>query len=65
MSEKQVEVTKHEEEESFDLFAKTLKKILETPADERGPAAKAIMSSFQVYYDMIGGAAARTSKSTR
>ncbi len=65
MSKNQIEVTQNKEEENFDVFSDTLKKIIHTPEENRGPAAKAIMSSFQVYYDMIGGAAAHSEKSTR
>ena len=65
MSQKQIEVSKYVEEENLDEFKKLLEKVMKTPPENRGPAAKAIMSSFQVYYDMIGGAAARAEKMTR
>lgn len=65
MSKKQIEVTQFKEEENFDVFASTLREIMESGPDNRGPAAKAIMSAFQVYYDMIGGAAAKAKKHTR
>ncbi|MEQ1717197.1 MAG: hypothetical protein ABL907_14645 [Hyphomicrobium sp.] len=65
MSKKQIQATEMKEEENYDAFAETLKKIIATPPDNRGPAAKAVMSAFQVYYAMIGGVAARSEKLTR
>ena len=65
MSNKRIEVTTETEEENFDVFSDTLKKIMETSPADRGPAGKAIMSAFQVYHDMIGGVAARSEKLTR
>ena len=65
MSKKQIQTTQAKEEEDYQVFAKTLKRIMETAPENRGPAGKAIMSAFQVYYDMIGGVAAKTEKQTR
>lgn len=49
------------EKENVNVFSETLKKILETSPESRGPAAQAIMASFQVYYSQIGGSAAKAS----
>ncbi|UIJ81834.1 hypothetical protein [Rhizobium leguminosarum] len=65
MSQDQVEVKLFEEKENTQLFSQLLEKIINTPRENRGPAAQAIMSSFQVYYQMIGGAAATAQKTTR
>jgi hypothetical protein len=65
MSVRRLQTTTEVEEESYDVFAETLKKIMETSPENRGPAAKAIMAGFQVYFGLIGGAASRTEKKTR
>lgn len=66
MAEKKiVESTQNVTEENEAVFVETLKKILETPEANRGAAARAIMSSFQVYYAMISPAALDATKQTR
>ena len=65
MSNKQIQATESKEEEDYKIFAETLRKIMKSAPESRGPAGKAIMSAFQVYYDMIGGISARSEKLTR
>jgi hypothetical protein len=65
MSTKRTSVTKEKEEENFDVFSRTLRRIMETPAKDRGPASKAIMSGFQVYYEMIAAQAKLENTTTR
>lgn len=65
MSKSQIEVTHTHEEEDVDTFVETLKKIMAAPHDSRGPAARAIMNGFQVYYHMIAAKAATVDTQTR
>jgi hypothetical protein len=59
MSKERLEVQQEVEKENLDVFAETLKKVMETTAEKRGPAAKSIMAAFQVYYSQIGGSFAK------
>jgi hypothetical protein len=65
MSSKRTSITVDREHEDIEVFSETLRKIIQTPRENRGPAAQAVMSAFQVYYEMIGGATAGTNKLTR
>ena len=62
MSHKRISVTKEKEEESFQVFSRTLKTIMETPPQDRGPVSKSIMAGFQVYYEMIAAKAKSAGK---
>ena len=48
-----VDVTQKQVAEDHELFAQTLKKVLDTPRDLRSPRAVQLLQSFQVYYEEI------------
>jgi hypothetical protein len=50
---KVVDVTVKQVAEDHELFAQTLRKVLDTPAAKRSPRAVQLMQSFQVYYEEI------------
>lgn len=49
MSDKRIQVTTEVEQENYDAFVATLKQIMATSPENRGPAAQAVMAAFQVY----------------
>lgn len=53
LQKKFVDVKVKQVEEDPELFSDTLRKVLNTPNEQRSTRAKALLQAFQVYYEEI------------